>query len=1023
MHCLPAFWPELLCEFSRRWEIGIMSNGDSSNRDEQRRADNERQEKAESILSETTVRLSELITGIGHGIRAQNTGRFTQYIHVLTQAFEQSPVSIVITDSQGAIQYVNPKFTQLSGYTRAEVAGKNPRVLKSGYTSSEEYRRLWECICSGRTWNGEFHNRHKDGHCYWVEATIGPIKDETGKITHFVGAQVEISRRKRAEEALRQSAALLKRILRSVHEVVFTMNKDGEVLEIFGLLPFGESITPQTLADLFRKNQMALHYGAFSKALNGDSLQYEWSFSENGRVQTFQVYLSPLADTQSESRTVLGTLKNITEQAQLRQLDRFRFLVERTISRISSRFTRFRDYHKAVYLSLQDLGRLLEAEAIYFAGYNGSHILIHPEHLWLRVKRPEYLRYPVFIPANSMKPLLDASNSEQHLQFFRDIDALPEELRNAIRAFVFTSPNSLLVVPVRLEEEKFGLIIVESPKNQYLNDPRQSNFLHFTGKIFAHGIQRFTALRDIQSQSDQLHRRVTELIQIIESLQIAVLLLDQENGRVLETNKMARSLLGYSRGELEEIYFVDLIRKRDGKLCSADSLLEPVRNRECVLQSQDGQSLPVLLNMIPSHWNERDVVVVSLVDLSDQKRTEEEIRALHKKNEQLLNSISSILIGVDAEDNISHFNRVAEQVFGVKGEAIIGQPVLGCPIPWNWMKIIETISSCREENRAITINDFKYRRPDGKDGFLNLTINPYVDENPILSGFLIMGEDVTERKLLESQLSQAQKMESIGQLAAGIAHEINTPTQYIGDNTYFLKEAFEDINKFLKSFLEASQGEECSLQSLREMARELDLDYLCEEIPPAIQQTLDGVAQVSKIVRAIKEFSHPGVEEKMPVDLNKSLENTVIVARNEWKYVAEVETDFDPELPLVYCLPGELNQVFLNVIVNAAHAIADVVGEGGAQKGKIHISTRRDGDWVEVRISDSGIGIPREIQNRIFDPFFTTKEVGKGTGQGLSIAHAVVTKKHGGTIHFESESGKGTTFVIRLPIHMENGDA
>ncbi len=199
-------------------------------------------------------------------------------------------------------------------------------------------------------------------------------------------------------------------------------------------------------------------------------------------------------------------------------------------------------------------------------------------------------------------------------------------------------------------------------------------------------------------------------------------------------------------------------------------------------------------------------------------------------------------------------------------------------------------------------------------------------------------------------------------------------------------------------------------------AVEADVTYLSQEIPKAIHQTMQGVERVTKIVRAMKDFSHPGAEEKTSVDLNKAIESTITVARHEWKYVAEMRTEFDRALPLVSCLPGEVNQAILNLIVNAAHAIADVVGSSANAKGVITVTTRQSGPWAEIRIRDTGSGIPENIRSRIFEPFFTTKGVGKGTGQGLAIARAVVVDKHGGTIAFETQPSQGTTFVIRLPI-------
>ncbi|RLJ17030.1 hypothetical protein DJ030_09735 [bacterium endosymbiont of Escarpia laminata] len=281
-----------------------------------------------------------------------------------------------------------------------------------------------------------------------------------------------------------------------------------------------------------------------------------------------------------------------------------------------------------------------------------------------------------------------------------------------------------------------------------------------------------------------------------------------------------------------------------------------------------------------------------------------------------------------------------------------------------------------------------------------------------------------ERQSMEVQLRHAQKLEAVGQLAAGIAHEINTPTQFVNDNTHFLREAFADYGRLLVAYDRlvetAVDGPipQIELKEVKELAEEIDIDYLKEEIPQAVEQSLEGLGRIARIVQAMKEFSHPGTAEKTPTDLNRMIETTIDVSRNEWKYSAELITALDPALPQVPALAGEFNQVMLNLIVNAAHAITDVAGESG-EKGEIRITTRQDGEWAEIRVSDTGKGIPEAIQKRIFDPFFTTKEVGKGSGQGLTIAWSAIVDKHDGTIDVESEEGKGTTFTIRLPI-MQN---
>jgi len=298
-----------------------------------------------------------------------------------------------------------------------------------------------------------------------------------------------------------------------------------------------------------------------------------------------------------------------------------------------------------------------------------------------------------------------------------------------------------------------------------------------------------------------------------------------------------------------------------------------------------------------------------------------------------------------------------------------------------------------------------------------------------LDCLFIVAHNIMERKRAEEerlraeiQSRQTQKMESIGRLAAGIAHEINTPTQFIGDNLRFLQQTFGQLeslvglyHQLLRACRQGAPTPELTA-AVQHAADTVDVEFVSREIPKSLSQALEGVDRVARIVRALKEFSHPGAEEKSPTDLNHLIESTITVSRNEWKYVADLVTDFDPDLPPVPCLPGQFNQLILNLLVNAGHAIAEIVGDGVRARGCIRVSTRRVGEWAEIRVSDTGGGIPEGIRDRVFEPFFTTKEAGKGTGQGLAIAHSVVVNKHQGSIRFETEPGQGTTFILQLPL-------
>ncbi len=279
---------------------------------------------------------------------------------------------------------------------------------------------------------------------------------------------------------------------------------------------------------------------------------------------------------------------------------------------------------------------------------------------------------------------------------------------------------------------------------------------------------------------------------------------------------------------------------------------------------------------------------------------------------------------------------------------------------------------------------------------------------------------------VQTRLLQAQKLEAIGSLAAGVAHEINTPTQFVGDNLVFLRKGFVKLLELalayreqLQSLIARSPMDALLADELKRVGR-ARLDYLKEEIPRSLEESVEGLGRIASIVRAMKDFSHPSSGELLPCLLANLLDTSVTVARNEWKYVAEIVRDYEVDMAPVPCLRDELGQVFLNLLVNAAQAIAGHYKEQGLEgKGEIRIATRTVGPYAEIQISDTGGGIPEAIQHRVFEPFFTTKPVGQGTGQGLAISYQVVVEKHRGSIEIETTPGVGTTFLVRLPTGAE----
>jgi len=442
---------------------------------------------------------------------------------------------------------------------------------------------------------------------------------------------------------------------------------------------------------------------------------------------------------------------------------------------------------------------------------------------------------------------------------------------------------------------------------------------------------------------------------------------------------------------------------------------EPLFNREERTLDSCGKVVHILTTKVPLRNEVGEIVGVAGVarDISERKLVEEALRDAEQKYRSMYEQAMLGIFQATSTGTLLSVNAAMAQMLGYDSAEDL-------------MSVVSNIDELQVEQQQVSafwaallrdgqVRNFEsqVRRKDGGKIWISSSAQVQRRGDAII-GLDGMCEDISERKVLHQQLLQAQKLESIGQLAAGIAHEINTPTQYIGDNARFLKDAFTDLATVLRSYRErlAAFGQAGTPAA---GAQDPDVEYLLKEIPTAIEQTLDGVGRVSTLVSAMKEFSHPGSKQKSEVDLNRAIQSTIVVARNEWKYVADMETTFDSGLKPVLCLPGEINQVMLNLIVNAAHAVSDITQHGEKGKGKIQISTRACDEFVEIRVRDTGTGIPPEAQGRIFDPFFTTKEVGKGTGQGLSIARSVIVDKHQGSIAFETEPGKGTTFIIRLP--------
>jgi len=547
--------------------------------------------------------------------------------------------------------------------------------------------------------------------------------------------------------------------------------------------------------------------------------------------------------------------------------------------------------------------------------------------------------------------------------------------------------------------------------------------------------------------------------EILETSLNEIYIFDAETFNFIQVNEGARKNLGYSMEELKKMTPFGI--KPEFSEVQFKSYLQPLLSKTVerlvfttAHQRKDDSIYPVEAHLQLSVLNDKPAFVAIIQDISVRQAQQTELENKKSEAEKITKELSlqktalekhAIVCVADKSGIIQSINDKYVEISGFAEDELLGGNFLIGLSEEQAEADILTISETTQDG-DIWHGVLSMLRSNGESYWTKTTIVPFADKDEEIYKFVVISTDITEQKLneklllqqsteiivaneaLESssrQIMQAEKLASVGLLAAGIAHEINTPIQFVGDNILFLRDACGDLLELVQLYEtlhqdKTSEAEQSDLLgNVRKLSEKVEVDYLVEEMPSAFKQSLEGVERVSNIVRSMKDFSHPGSDQLEHVDINNAIESTINVSRNEWKYVAEMVTDFDKSLNGVPCYLGEFNQVVLNIIVNAAHAIKDANGDAESL-GKIIISTRLDDEYAEIRIQDSGTGMPEEVRKHVFDPFFTTKVVGKGTGQGLAIAYRVIVEKHHGSIKVDSEPDKGTTFSIRLPMTAMN---
>lgn len=566
---------------------------------------------------------------------------------------------------------------------------------------------------------------------------------------------------------------------------------------------------------------------------------------------------------------------------------------------------------------------------------------------------------------------------------------------------------------IQIFGEKRGVIEVYSLEES--SDPdrevflaEESELLDAISNMLGAAIERKQVEMELREQVD-FTNRLTMMVPF------GITLIDAKDMEITMVNRVAAGIIGLPPQEIIGRKCYELICSNK-EMCVLSKIVNETYTVESSIINSSGDPVPIIKTAATIRLNQRECILDCFVDISEKKKSEYKANQLAEIVEKADEGIA--IANLDGE--IQYANQEWVRLHGYES---------GAQLKGEHWSIFHSEKQMREEilpfNEIVMqcghlTGEAGHMRKDGTIFEALNTVTLLKDEKGVPHTLVNFTQDITGRKVIENELEQSRKFNAVGQLAAGIAHEVNTPIQYVGDNTRFLGESFQALSAVLgmyEELREATEHGEVSPELVERVAaavEDADVPYLMEEIPLALRQTIEGIDHVSKIVLAMKEFSHPGSEDMEIGDINKILETTITLSRNEWKYTADLKTSLDPELPGIYCLPTEMSQVFLNIILNAAHAVGEKNADTGT-KGVITVKTCLKDSFVKIQIEDDGPGVPGNIRDRVMEPFFTTKEVGKGSGQGLAIARSVVVDKHGGKFTFNTEEGKGTVFTIQLP--------
>lgn len=799
---------------------------------------------------------------------------------------------------------------------------------------------------------------------------------------------------------------------------------------------------------------------------------------ENNSAKSFFYFRADLSGFigASGSPFALVSLSDITKrkiaELELKSINKY----EQTVADISAYFVASDDFDNAINYSLNKLGYFTNADRAYLFQFDNISGTMSNTHEWCAAGvKPEMenlqnLKTDIF-------PYWMSKLKEGEIINITDVSQMHQEAKAEKEILEMQNIKSVLVLPVISTTTLYGFLGFDNTSSAGEWSLVEVNLLNMFSGIIASAIERKYANEELLTLNRSLH--------LLSECNLALLTADNEKELYFAFADILTMHGGYpfvwiskiKRNKKDEV--VELIAMAESgksKYTEKERNCEKLENKDCpIIIAAEGNSFVLDLKMetcgecckdfekidlkagffVPIKSKDNHISIINIFTNDKKKFTDDERALLHdiasnlaygldslydknkrvKYEEQLasekeeltttLRSIADGVITTKSNGEIALCNRAAGLILDLEPSELTDKVIYDIfkvldkdnnIVLFNPIDLVQSNEGSENIDLQLTIAS-----KNGENKVISLKISAIKDVNKYFKGVVIVFNDITQQLKAETQKSLSQKLESIGQLAAGIAHEINTPLQFVGDNAYFLNDGFTSLFELIDLTDNCLNDENTTdlfeiAKKYNDLKVDIDYDFLKEEIPKAIERSQNGIKRVSKIVQAMKSFAYHSGKKKSLSNINKGIEVTVAISRNEWKYVADLIMLLDDNIPLVVCSLDEINQVILNMIVNAAHAIEERYGKETSNKGEIKIVTSVENEFVIIEISDTGIGIDQEKINRIFDPFYTTKEVGKGTGQGLAISHDIIVNKHNGKILVESERSKGTIFKIHLPV-------